>query len=368
MHRSAGVLAGLVLLLCIGCPLLAAAQYIGGTFSAELKYDVQSGSLSIQKSVLDLFADWDQLSLSLQIELDEGALYQILGDAALSIGDWDFTSSIDFLPQQGGFDSWMSSVGLCMLGTQLEAVLNVGPSAGQTYVEFGMTHAEDAFVATANARLETCELVFASAAVDLSGISLGCYGMLAASLALTCSGFDEASVSVQGMELPMPSWLELEVECDFTVAAKSMQFSWRAEPLPLCPCVSMYMSPEIGGPANSMLFGITVEAIELSVAAGGATLRDVTVFKESARSTHLGAEYSDYWELLSLSVEWPTCCGSEAEFAADLYFGDDAGVLGVGRWELALLLPLGSSLEMGLTAACEHSGLESVGLSIEVSW
>jgi hypothetical protein len=364
----AGVLVGFVLLLCIGYPLLAASQFIGGAFSTELKYDVQSASLLIQKSVLELLADWDQLSVSLQIELDEDGLKQVLGDAALSIGEWDFTSSIDFLPQQGGFDSWMSSAGLCILGTQLEAVLNVGPSPDQTYVDLGMTHAEDAFMAIASARLETCDLVLTSMAVDLSGISLGCYGTLAASLALTCSGFDDVSVSVQGMELPTPSWLELEIECDFELSAKSVQFSWQTEALPLCPCVSLHMSPDIGGPANSMLFGITVEAIELSATVGGATLRDVTVFDESARSTHLGAEYSDYWELLSLFLEWPACCGSEGEFSADLYFGDGAGVLGVGRWEFSLLLPVSSSLEIGMTTACVHGGLESAGLSIEVSW
>ena len=368
MRGVAGVLVGFVLLLCIGCSLLAAPQSIGGAFSTELKYDVQSGSLSIQKSVLELLADWDQLSLSLQVKLDEGRLDQILGDASLSIGDWDFTSSIAFLPQQGGFDSWMSSVGLYMLGTQLEAVLNVGASADQTYVELGMTHAEDAFMATANARLETCELVFASAAVDLSGISLGCYGTLAASVAFTCSGFDGASVSVHGMALPLPWWLEVSVECDFTLAAKSMQFSWRAKALPLCPCITMYMAPEIGGPANSMLFGIAVEAIEVSAAVGGATLRDVTVFDESARATHLGAGHVDYWELLSLSVEWPTCCGSDVGFVADLYFGDDVGMLGVGRWEFSLLLPLSSSLEIGMASAYGHSGVESVSLSIGTSW
>lgn len=230
---------------------------------------------------------------------------------------------------------------------------------------------------------------FTGEKVSLSGLSFGCVKDIETTLYMTQDGFDSFTVDLTGIDIGL-AWLALDFELVFTLDTKS----WSMTPTFVVGesiCIDTYIEVLTDAPDHTLydsftsITGIAVYGFGLVCSWNGVTVKDLTVLdmgryaittpqygsviEEIATALDDGHDvYSDYWELLSIEVTRPGCCGG-LTFLANTYFSKTAtSLFGWGMTYVEAKVPFGSSIFFSGSLAVEASGLEHVGFGVGVNW
>lgn len=231
---------------------------------------------------------------------------------------------------------------------------------------------------------------FTGEKVSLSGLSFGCVEDIETTLYMTQDGFDSFTVDLTGIDIGI-AWLALDFELVFTLDTKS----WSMTPTFVVGesiCIDTYIEVLTDAPDHTLydsftsITGIAVYGFGLVCSWNGVTVKDLTVLdtssyvittpeygsviEEIATALDEGhAIYSDYWEMLSIEVTRPGCCGGDFTFLANTYFSKTAtSLFGWGMTYVETKVPFGSSLFLSGSLAIEAAGLEHIGFGVEVNW
>jgi hypothetical protein len=222
---------------------------------------------------------------------------------------------------------------------------------------------------------------FTGEKVSLSGLSFGCVADIGTTLYITKDGFDSFTVDLTGIDIGI-AWLALDFELVFTLDTKSLALT-PTFVVGEAICIDTYLDVLTNA---ASITGIEVYGLGLVCSWDGVTVKDLTVLdtgryaittpeygsviEEIATALDEGHDvYSDYWELLSIEVTRPGCCGGDFTFLANTYFSKTAtSLFGWGMTYVEAKVPFGSSLFFSGSLAIEASGLEHIGFGVEVNW
>jgi len=230
---------------------------------------------------------------------------------------------------------------------------------------------------------------FTGEKVTVSGLSFGCVGDVGTTLYITDSGFDSFTVNLTGIDVGL-AWLAFDFELEFTLDTKSLVLTPTLV-VGEAICIDTYLEVLTDAPDHTLydsftsITGIEVYGFGLVYSWDGVTVKELTVLdtgryaittpqygsviEEIATALHDGHDvYSDYWELFSIEVTRPGCCGG-LTFLANTYFSKTAtSLFGWGMTYVEAKVPFGSSVFFSGSLAVEASGLEHVGFGVGVNW
>ncbi len=219
--------------------------------------------------------------------------------------------------------------------------------------------------------------------LSLAGISLPCAGCPEASLELYFTkerGFEHLSFAVEDFVVWCCPEIEFALEVSFEVQTKSVAIEPSISVAPAC--FIPYFEVEW---SDGVLDGLDFAAFEIGCELPNGKLRSVTILKRCCwgistpeygsqvvrcfEADEEGIEcYPDYWELLSVEVEGPGCCGGEWRALFNTYFGEPGTLFGWGRVHLELEVPLSPGISASGRLIFVPTGVEEFLIAFAVRW
>jgi len=409
-----------------GLTLLAAGPF-SGSWSNEVLIEVGANLFKSIDSVLHLDYSFGGLVATSESEiyLAGGFVWQGFGMSG-RLGAFNLQTDVlfgpstsDFIYSQAIVTTSLAGVDLGFYFAQLSSAVLGGPASGAAFrlagsvgaidvvsvTEFGARIQDDdvdgitiyhaatglykTYVTNPIVQVQTDSTCttggnkgFTGEKLSLSGLSFGCVEDIKTTLYITDTGFDSFTIDLTGIDIGI-AWLALDFELVFTlVDAKSLALTPTfvvGESI----CIDTYLDVLTNA---ASVTGIEVYGFGLVYSANGVTVKDLTVLdtgryaittpeygsviEEIATALDEGhAIYSDYWEMLSIEVTRPGCCGGDFSFLANTYFSKTAtSLFGWGMTYVEAKVPFGSSLFLSGSLAIEASGLEHIGFGVEVNW
>ncbi|HIP98960.1 TPA: hypothetical protein EYH33_00220 [Candidatus Bipolaricaulota bacterium] len=224
---------------------------------------------------------------------------------------------------------------------------------------------------------------FTAQRLSLSGLPLPCPGCPEVALELyitKASGFEYVEVSVDDY----PVWCCPEILVDGTVKVglqtKSVTITPAVEVSPACLLPYFELRWE-----ENALTGVDLAALELVCVLGDTVFRSVTVLKRCCwafstpehgsrvvRCFEADAEgieyYPQYWELVSLELTGPGCCGGSWRAVFNSYFGEGGSLFGWDMGYLEIAVPISPGISIAGVMVAKPSGIEAISVRIGVSW
>jgi|Deesub1362A_J573_1020465.scaffolds.fasta_scaffold02846_4 hypothetical protein len=313
-------------------------------------------------------------------------------------------STLDFVYGEAVLGLSLAGVDVTLYAAQLSDAVLGGPSAGaalemevglwgmgaRAITEFGAspTGIEIFHAPTGISREYTTDPRpggegFTAQRLYLTGMPPPCPGCPSLDLELSFTkddGFAYLKISAEELFTWCCPRVAFDLEVEFRVQTKAVAISPRITVGPAC--LVPHLEPEWD---PFVLGGISVAALELSCELDGARLRSVTILKRccwAISAPEFGSRvvrcfvadregieyYPEYWELLSVEVWGPACCGGEWRATFNAYFGDTGALLGWGMGYLELWVPLAAGWELGGRMQAAPGGVEELSLTVGFSW
>ncbi len=218
--------------------------------------------------------------------------------------------------------------------------------------------------------------------LSLSGISLPCLGCPDASLELYLTkeeGFEYLTLAVEELFGWCCPEVKFSLEVTFELQVKSVVLEPHVSLAPAC--FTPYLELDWG---DQRLEGLDFAAFEITCDLPNGVLRSVTILKRCCwaistpeygsrvvrcfEADEEGIEYyPEYWELISLELSGPACCGEwKATFNA--YFGDEEFLFGWNMGYISLEIPLSEGIRLGSILEISTTGIEDFTISAIISW
>ncbi len=218
--------------------------------------------------------------------------------------------------------------------------------------------------------------------LSLSGISLPCLGCPDISLELYLTkeeGFGYLSFAVEEFLGWCCPEIRFSLEVSFELQTKSVAIEPSIHVSPACftPYFELNWDDHTLGDLDFAAFEITCDL-------PNGILRSVTILKRccwAISTPEYGSQvvrcfeadeegieyYPEYWELISLELSGPACCG-EWKATFNVYFGGDPALFGWGMSHLKLEVPLSSDIAVSGRLDIVPSGIEGLLVSLTMSW
>ena len=220
--------------------------------------------------------------------------------------------------------------------------------------------------------------------LTLTGLPLCCVEEVKAVFYLAKTGFSYLKVELSKIDFGGSPVLTFDIEVVFQVQTKSLVLIPRVN-LGEWSCIDLYAAV-VAGMAPGELSGLEVYGLGFGCELGPMSMKGLTVFDTGkyaitteeygsvieaiSEAVEQGHEYyPDYWELISLVVEGPACCGGNYSFLANTYFEEGSGELfGWGMTYLKLVVPLSSKVKLAGEIKVTATGLEKLALGFSLNW
>jgi len=198
-------------------------------------------------------------------------------------------------------------------------------------------------------------------------------------------GFKKLSFTLSGIKLWGSPPISADIGVEFQTQTKSMSFTPRVEFPGGCLVPYMDVITEKWG-MDPTIRGFSVSGLKFEGELGGARLRDLTVLDRchyAISTPEYGSKivyrpeadkegvdyYVDCWELTSLELSRPACCGGEWKLLANTYFGgDNVGLFGWGMSDIDLEFPLGENLTISGRLKVTRTGVDDFSVGVRWSW
>jgi len=224
---------------------------------------------------------------------------------------------------------------------------------------------------------------FTGQKISLSREDIFCADLLAATLYISCEGFEYSEIELEGLDVGL-SFITLDTELRFELEDKTFTVT-PALSLGEIACFELYGC--VNWDETSMAIqGIELSGLEIICELGPAVIRDVALFDltEYVLTTErFGSRvmeiddaldfsydfYPDYWELLSVAMTGDGCCGESFSFLANAYFDHASSSL----FDWALLhveasVPLVPQVNITLALETKPSGIDYLAFGTTVDW
>jgi len=224
---------------------------------------------------------------------------------------------------------------------------------------------------------------FTGQKVSLSREGIFCADLVAATLYISCEGFEYSEIELEGLDVGL-SFITLDTELRFELEDKTFTVT-PALSLGEIACFDLY--GRVNWDETSMAIqGIELSGLEVACELGPVAVRDVALLDLAnyvLTTERFGSRvmeiddaldegydfYSDYWELLSIAVTGDGCCGASYSFLANAYFDEASSSL----FDWAMLhieasIPLAPRVGVMLGMETKPSGTDYIAVGVELDW
>ncbi|MFC2100039.1 hypothetical protein ACFLSF_04335 [Candidatus Bipolaricaulota bacterium] len=211
-----------------------------------------------------------------------------------------------------------------------------------------------------------------------------CSDTIAATLYMSCNGFEYLSLAATDILVPTLPWLTLDAELTYELQTKTLTLTPGLD-LGDILCFDLF-ADLIYGATIQEIEGISITGLEIVCQLGPVTLREVALFGPSRGITTeafgslvlpvtdilaSGMDYyPDYWQLLSVVYgDIDNCCGGEFTVIANAYFDDTASSLfEVALFHLEATIPYGKDLWFTFGLEAKPTGIDWMKFGFGVNW
>ncbi len=356
---------GLISLFVFGC--VGLAQELSGSWDLEIDIDPQQTSFSDSLSVYSILkvdysiGNWTFGSSTV---LDENGWVDQDFSTTGILGGFTLTGAVDFNPD-ATFGSLVltasSSFAGVLVGTQftLEGndtflTLTASGSAGSLGVTTTVNFGDDN---------ETCDFPFSDVTIAL-GFPF-CCADISSALTIDCSGFDQISFSVSGVEVPNLPWLTLSAQLVYTLQTKSLTISPTFD-FGTVTCIDFYVT--VDSSDNLTIGSISIAGIKLSCDVGAVTFTGISYWGETGKPSPLAG--TDYWEVYRIETNDDACCGPFSFDVSAYFLEGGLRLFDVSMFEANLELTVAPQFEfdMGLQIDVETGADVVWTVGFRVTW
>ena len=246
-------------------------------------------------------------------------------------------SALGFTVPVGGFDKWVTTVGLNMAGVSFSGKFTL--IAGAVDLDLTMTagigSAVEGSIVLGLGGGVGCDFDFQDIKIGLDFLFCDC-ALIESEIAFDCElGFKYIKFEAKGIAIPNLPWVTLNAKLYFELQTKEITISPVFD-FGAIVCFDVYFDVVDGAgvvaPDDSLsLESISIAGIGISCDIGGVTFAAISYWGDTLKDyiDYPGenlpgalALHPDYWEAYSIDVGADACCGGVFEFGLDFFFKD----------------------------------------------
>ena len=310
---------------------------LSGSWATNMTWESQSGSFSAFATQLRGVYSIGALTMKGMAQLRKasgggvgGVIFDSLRfDGDIKLRTLSLASTLTFDPNAAVadvFDYWRTTVAFTMQDVRLRYTFYLADPVTSSYQTLIAQATAGKLSFTNTLRLgggEDCGFGFARD--DVTVAWNWCDFNMRATVALSCAGFDQATLSMSG--LPISGFLPgitLNSKLTFTTDAKTLSTTLQWRPL-RSGCIRVYSELEVGGAHGVEIEGFSIYGVKLEFDISGVKVVSATAL-DSAKNSRVTGK-TDYFEVLRMSGPLASCCGAPGTWSLATYFNEDSLML-----------------------------------------
>ena len=362
----------LSLICVVGLAFAGAAQTLTSSWITEVCLDPQtaafSDAISLDSTLNVTYAIGDWAFGTTTVIDGTGWVDQDFSVTGL-FGLITVSSALGFTVPAGGFDSWVTTLGLNMAGVEFSGTFTLDGTGSSLELGMiaGLGSAVEGSIDITFGDGVGCDFDFVDVTIGLDFLFCDC-ALIESEIMFSCAnGFEYVEFAAAGIAIPNLPWVTLDALLHFELQTKELTISPTFD-FGTIVCFDLFfdVTEDAGAtfPADVLdLTTISVVGIGIGCTIGGVDFYALSMFDGSIRD---GA----YWEQYSIDVGADACCGGVFEYGIDMFF-DNAGAT---LFEVALIevdMKVNVTEQFAFTMGLDvdvDGGFTSWCLGFEVTW
>ena len=300
------------------------------------------------------------------------ALDSLRLEGDVKLGTLSVSSTLAFDPDASSaadlFDYWRATVAFTLGGANLRHTFYLTRPVTSSYQTLYAQVSAGSLSLTNTLRFDVSdECGFEFARNDTTIGWSWCDLNMSATLAVTCAGFDQATLSMSDLPIPvLIPGMTLNAGLNLTVDAKTLSttLQWRPSSM---GCIRAYGGLEIGGADVMEIQGVSIYGLKLECSIGGVKVASATSFDALKNSTVTGQ--TDYFEVLRMSGTLMGCCGVPGTWGIATYFhANSTQLFDWGMTTGAFDLVLNDHVDTSLKLVFRSGDLGDPKLELSFGW